>query len=54
MKVTGRGDHDVKTQQEIRWGYIKKGKDLSKLRAHYERMNKNKNERSNFSMLRKN
>ena len=51
-KIMGREDHDVKTQQEIRHGYIKRGKDVSKLRTHYERMNKNKNKKSDFSMLK--
>ena len=32
-KVTGRGDHSL-TKQEVRKDYIRKGKDLSKLKVH--------------------
>ena len=37
IKVTGRGDHSLKKQQEIRKQYIEKGKDLSKLKAHFNK-----------------
>ena len=33
-KVTGRGDHSIQKQHEIHRNYIKKGKDLSKLKVH--------------------
>ena len=33
-EVTGRGDHSIQKQHEIHRNYIKKGKDLSKLKVH--------------------
>ena len=33
-KVTGRGDHSIQKQHEIHKDYIKKGKDLSKLKTY--------------------
>ena len=36
-KITSRSDHSVAKQKEIHCEYIKKGKDLSKLKAHIER-----------------
>ena len=40
-KITGRSDHSVAKQKEIHCEYIKKGKDLSKLKAHIERQKTN-------------
>ena len=39
-KITSRGDHSIEKQKEICKEYIKKGKDLSKMKAHIERMQK--------------
>ena len=36
-KITGRGDHSVEKQKEILKEYVKRGKDLSKLKAHIKR-----------------
>ena len=36
-KVTGRGDHSIQKQYEIHKEYIKKGKDLSKLRTYLKK-----------------
>ena len=47
MKVTGRGDHSLTKQQEIHKQYIKKGKDLSKLKTY---LAKQTNKEIDFSM----
>ena len=36
-KVTGRGDHSIQKQYEIHKEYIKKGKDLSKLKTYLKK-----------------
>ena len=36
-KITSRGDHSIKKQNKIRKEYIKKGKDLNKLKVHIKR-----------------
>ena len=36
-KVTGRGDHSIQKQHEIHKDYIKKGKDLSKLKTYLKK-----------------
>ena len=36
-KISSRGDHSITKQKEIPHEYIKKGKDLCKLKAHIEK-----------------
>ena len=40
-KITSRGDHSIEKQKEICKEYIKKGKDLNKLKAHWKTESKN-------------
>ena len=49
-KIISRGDHSVAKQKEICKEYIKKGKDLSKLKAHIERQKEKTKRKVNFSM----
>ena len=52
-KVTSRGNHSVAKQKEIHCEYIKKGKDLSKLKAHIERQKTETKRKANFSMTKR-
>ena len=52
-KVTSRGDHSVAKQKEIHCEYIKKEKDLSKLKAHIERQKTETKRKANFSMTKR-
>ena len=52
-KITSRSDHSVAEQKEICHECIKKGKDLSKLRAHTERQKINTKRKVNFRMAKR-
>ena len=52
-KITSRSDHSVAKQKEIHHEYIKKGKDLSKLRAHIERQKINTKRKVDFRMAKR-
>ena len=52
-KITSRSDHSVAKQKEICCEYIKKGKDLSKLRAHIERQKTNTKRKVDFRMAKR-
>ena len=52
-KITSRGDHSMTKQKEIHCEYIKKGKDLSKLKAHIERQKIETKRKANFSMTKR-
>ena len=49
-EVIGQGDHSVAKQKEIREGYIKKSKDLSKLKAYLKEKEIKQND--NYSMVK--
>ena len=52
-KITSRGDHSVAKQKEIHCEYIKKGKDLSKLKAYIERQKTNTKRKVDFRMAKR-
>ena len=52
-KIIGRGDHSVAKQKEIQHDYIKKGKDLSKLKAYIERQKTDTKRKVDFSMTKR-
>ena len=52
-KITSRGNHCVAKQKEIHKEYVKKGKDLSKLKAHIERQEAKTKRKVNFSMTKR-
>ena len=52
-KITSRSDHSVARQKEIHCEYIKKGKDLSKLRVHIERQKTNTKRKVDFRMAKR-
>ena len=52
-KIMSRRDHSVAEQKEICHEYIKKGKDLSKLRAHIERQKTNTKRKVDFRMAKR-
>ena len=52
-KITSRSDHSVAKQKESHHEYIKKGKDLSKLRAHIERQKTNTKRKVDFRMAKR-
>ena len=52
-KITSRSDHSVAKQKEICLEYIKKGKDLSKPRAHIERQKTNTKRKVDFRMAKR-
>ena len=52
-KIMSRSDHSVVKQKEICHEYIKKGKDLSKLRAHIERQKTNTKRKVDFRMAKR-
>ena len=52
-KITSRSDQSVARQKEICHEYIKKTKDLSKLRAHIERQKTNTKRRVDFRMAKR-
>ena len=52
-KITSRSNHSVAKQKEIHHEYIKKGKDLSKLRAHTERQKINTKRKIDFRMAKR-
>ena len=52
-KITSRGDHSIEKQKEIHKEYVKKGKDLSKLKAHIKRQKEKTKKKVNFSMTKR-
>ena len=52
-KIASRGDHSMTKQKEIHCEYIKKGKDLSKLKAHIKRQKANTKRKVDFSMTKR-
>ena len=52
-KITSRSNHSMAKQKEIHHEYIKKGKDLSKLRAHIERQKTNTKRKVDFRMAKR-
>ena len=52
-KITSRSDHSVAKQKEIHCEYIKKGKDLSKLKAHIKRQKTNAKRKVDFRMTKR-
>ena len=52
-KITSRGNHSVAKQKEIHKEYIKKGKDVSKLKAHIKRQKAKTKRKVNFSMTKR-
>ena len=52
-KIIGRGNHSVAKQKEIQCDYIKKGKDLSKLKEYIERQKTDPKRKVDFSMTKR-
>ena len=52
-KITSRSNHSVAKQKEIHCEYIKKGKDLSKLKAHIKRQKTNTKRKVDFRMTKR-
>ena len=52
-KITSRSKHSVAKQKEIHCEYIKKGKDLSKLKAHIKRQKTNAERKVDFRMTKR-
>ena len=52
-KITSRSDHSVAKQNEVCHEYIKKGKDLSKLRAHIETQKTNTKRKVDFRVAKR-
>ena len=53
MKLRKRSDHSVAKQKEICCEYIKKGKDLSKLKVHIKRQKTNAKRKVDFRMTKR-
>ena len=52
-RITSRSNHSVAKQKEICHEYIKKGKDLSKLRTHIQRQKTNTKRKVDFRMAKR-
>ena len=52
-KITSRSNHSVAKQKEIHCEYIKKGKDLSKLKAYIKRQKTNAKRKVDFRMTKR-